>query len=251
MEITIKDLWNVFKRFLILILVCAILCGAAAYFYTTKYMQKVYSSSIECVLLPRKDITAGETDAVGNQKSPEEVLNNYLVVGGRAIKSLARILMAENTMAAVLNDIKGMSESNPGDSKYITKSTYTANQLRKLFTFTMPEDDTDLVFTVSCNAYSAHDTYVLLSAFGRVMNQRADAFWGEETFKIELCEEPKMGVLGYPHVNRITAIATAAGALVPYFIVLAFTLFNSRIKKEEDIKNNFEYPLLGRVPHFG
>lgn len=249
MEITIRDLWNVFKRFFILILVCAILCGAAAYFYTTKYMQKVYSSSMECVLLPREDITATEPGATG--KTPEEVLNNYLVVGGRAIKSIARILMAENTMEAILKDIEDMSKVNPGNKKYITEGTYTATQLRGLFSFTMPEDETDLVFTVTCRAYSAHDTYVLLSAFDRVMNGRAEAFWGTETFEIERCEDPKAGTLNSPHVSRITAIATVAGALVPYFIVLVFTLFNSRIKKEEDIKNNFEYPLLGRIPHFG
>ena len=82
------------------------------------------------------------------------------------------------------------------------------------------------------------------------MNGRAEALWGDNTYMIELCTQPKDGSLNYPHVNRITTIAAAAGALVPYLIILAFTLFNSRIKKEEDIKNNFEYPLLGRIPHF-
>ena len=130
--------------------------------------------------------------------------------------------------------------------------TYTAKQLYNLFSFHAPDGDTTLVFTVSCSAYSSHDTYVLLTAFSNVMNERAEALWGKNTYMIELCTQPNEngGSLNYPHVNRITTIAAVAGAMVPYLIILAFTLFNSRIKKEEDLKNNFEYPLLGRIPHF-
>ena len=250
MEITIKDLWNVFKRFLILILASALLCGAAAYVYTTRFVQKVYSSSVECVLLPQKDIVTSEPDASGNQNTPVEELNNFLVVGGKAIKSLSSLLMAEDTMESLLTWLKNTSTDNPGDERYITDYEYTATQLYQLFEFNAPNEDTDLIFGVSCSAYSAHDTYVLLNAFSEVMNQRATAFWGEETFRIELCETPKEGGLDYPHVNRITAIAVAVGIFVPYLLVLVVALFNSRIKKDEDIKNNFRYPLLGRIPHF-
>ena len=250
MEITIKDLWNVLKKSIILILVCAIVCGAAAYIYTTKYMRKVYSSSVECVVLPKNDITSSEPDATGNKKSAEEVLNNYLVVGGKTIKTLSSLLMAEDTMESVLTWLENTKEMNPGNDKYVTDNTYTPTQLYSLFKFTTPAEDTNLVFVVSCSAYSAHDTYVLLNAFSEIMNERAEDFWGEETFEIELCEEPKKGGLDYPHVSRITVIAAVVGAFVPYLLVLAFTLFNSRIKKEEDLKNNFEYPLLGRIPHF-
>ncbi len=250
MEITIKDLWNVLRKSLILILVCAILCGTVAYIYTTKYMRKVYNSSVECVLIPTETDGTVTPETSGAQKTPIEELNNFLIVGGRAIESLSRLLMAEDTMVAILNNIDNLKAQNPGDQKYILENTYTATQLYSLFSFYAPEGDTNLVFTVSCNAYSAHDTYVLLSAFADVMNGRAEALWGEDTYMIELCTQPKNGRLNYPHVNRITTIAAAAGALVPYLIILAFTLFNSRIKKEEDIKSNFEYPLLGRIPHF-
>lgn len=250
MEITIKDLWNVLKKSLILILVCAILCGAVAYIYTTKYMRKVYNSSVECVLIPAETDGTVTPETNGVQKTPIEELNNFLIVGGRAIESLSRLLMAEDTMVAILNNIENLKAQNPDNQKYILENTYTATQLYNLFSFHAPEGDTTLVFTVSCNAYSAHDTYVLLSAFADVMNGRAEALWGDNTYMIQLCTQPKDGRLNYPHVSRITTIAAAAGALVPYLIILAFTLFNSRIKKEEDIKNNFEYPLLGRIPHF-
>ena len=249
MEITIKDLWNVLRKSLILILVCAILCGAAAYMYTTKYMRKVYSSSVECVLI-QADNQQGATDSGEVTRTPIEELNNFLIVGGRAIESLSRLLLAEDTMESLLKTVENLRQQNPNDPKYQLQNKYSATQLHNLFSFTDPEGDTNLVFTISCDAYSAHDTYVLLNAFGEVVNERAVAFWGDDTYQIELCTAPKLGYLKYPHVNRITAVAAVVGACVPYLIVLAFTLFNSRIKKEEDLKNNFEYPLLGRVPHF-
>ena len=131
-------------------------------------MRKVYSSSVECVLIPAETDGAVTPDASGTQKTPIEELNNFLIVGGRAIESLSRLLMAEDTMVAILNNIENLKAQNPGDQKYILESTYTATQLYGLFSFHAPEGDTNLVFTVSCNAYSAHDTYVLLSAFADV-----------------------------------------------------------------------------------
>lgn len=250
MEITIKDLWGVFKKMFIIMLVFAIICGAAAYIYANKYMQKMYTSSFQCVILPQEKITASQPDAAGMQNTPVEELNNFLVVGGKAIKTLSSLLMAEDTMVLILKNLEDMRELNSSDPLYVTDFDYTADELYKMFRFTMPESDTDLVFTVSCNAYSAHDTYVLLNAFGQIVNQRAAEFWGDETFRVEQCQEPKEGTLVSPHTLRTTVIAAAVGAIIPYMIFLVITMFNSRIKKEDDIKNNFDYPLLGRVPHF-
>lgn len=250
MEITIKDLWTVLKKSFVFILVCAIVCGAVAYIYTSKYMQKTYTSSFQCVMLPQQKITTSAPDATGNQNTPMEELNNFLVVGGKAIKTLSSLLMAEDTMDKILENLESMRKLNPGNTTYVTDYEYTASQLYSLFSFSLPESETDLVFTASCKAYSAHDTYVLLNAFSEVINERAADFWGQETFRIEPCQEPKEGTLVSPHAKRITVIAAATGAFVPYLIVLAVTMFNSRVKKEEDIKNNFEYPLLGRIPRF-
>ena len=108
MEITIKDLWNVLKKSLILLLVCAILCGAVAYIYTTKYMRMVYSSSVECVLIPAETYGTVTPDASGAVKTPIEELNNFLIVGGRAIESLSRLLMAEDTMVAILSNVENL-----------------------------------------------------------------------------------------------------------------------------------------------
>ena len=250
MEITIKDLWSVLKKSLIFIIIFALLCGIAAYVYTDQYVQKVYVSSLECILMPKEVDLSESTDPDGVVMTPMEQLNNYLVVGGKAIKTLSNLLMSEDTMALVIKYLDTMRTLNPGNRDYITDYQYTAASLRGSFSFEAPKEETNMVFRIVCSANSAHDTQVLLSAFSAVMNERAESFYGDDTFYLEPNEEPKVGGLDSPHIKRVTAIATAVGAFLPYLAALVITLFNSRIKKEEDIKNNFEYPLLGRIPHF-
>ena len=239
MEITIHELWNILKKTFLLVLICAIVFATVAYVYTSSFVQKVYTSSTDYVLLVKN---TDEDMAV-------EKLNNSLVVGGKSIMTLSSYLMTESTMNNILRYLGDMHVIDPDNRDYVTDHSYTASQLRSCFTFIKPEEETDLVFGVSCRAYSAHDARVLLKAFGAVINERAESVLNN-VFYIEECDPPANGSLTSPNVMRTTILAGIIGALIPYLIALIVTILDSRIKKEEDLKNNFEYPLLGQIPHF-
>ena len=243
MEITVRDLWNVLKRAFILMIICALLLALGAGIYTAKFVQKIYTSSVDYVLLVKE---GGSTQT---EKGTVESLNNALVVGAKAIPTLSSYLITETMMESVLRYVSDMHALEPQNPDYVLEYTYTASALKKAFTFTLPEEETDLVFGVSCRAFSAHDSRVILNAFGAVVNERATNVV-DDVFYIEACDPPKDGTLTSPSLSRNVLLATVIGAILPYIVFLVITLLDSRIKEEEDLKDSFEQPLLGQIPHF-
>lgn len=243
MEITVRDLWNVLKRAFVLMIICTLLFALGMGIYTAKFVQKIYTSSVSYVLLV-KEGTSNLTE-----EGTVESLNNALVVGAKAIPTLSSYLITETMMENVLRYIADMHALEPENPDYILEYTYTAGALKKAFTFTLPKEETDLAFGVSCRAFSAHDSRVILDAFGAVVNERASNVV-RDVFYIEACDPPKDGTLTSPNLTRNVLLAGVIGALLPYAVFLVITLLDSRIKEEEDLKNSFEQPLLGQIPHF-
>ncbi len=243
MEITIRDLWSVLKRAFILMIICALLFALVAGVYTEKGVQKVYTSSTDYILLVKEGVSTTTDDRT------VESLNNALVVGAKAIPTLSSYLITETMMESVLRYVADMHALDPENSAYILEHTYTPSALKGAFTFKLPEEETDLVFSISCRAFSASDSRVLLSAFGAVVNERAVKVV-DGVFYIEACDPPKDGALTSPSLSRNVLLAAVIGALLPYIAFLVIALLDSRIKEEEDLKSNFEQPLLGQIPHF-
>jgi capsular polysaccharide biosynthesis protein len=116
------------------------------------------------------------------------------------------------------------------------------------FSFTHPKQETDVVFHVSCNALSPKDSYILMNAFTAIINERSEKVLND-VFVIDVSTEAKMGHLVSPNIVRNTVIAAFLGALIPFIFVLLRTAFDTRITKEEDLKEKFAYPVLGQIPH--
>lgn len=225
--------------------ICALLLAVVVGIYTAKGIQKVYTSSTNYVLLTKN---ANVSDA-DKDKATVESINNALVVGAKAIPTLANYLITETVMTNVLRYISDMHELYPDDPTYILDHTYTPSVLKSAFSFRLPSEENDLVFGVSCRAFSSHDSFVLLNAFGAVVNERSVNLL-DQVFYIDACDPPKNGVLASPSLSRNVVIAVLIGALLPYMAVLVVTLLDTRIKEDDDLKNSFPYPLLGQIPHF-
>ena len=242
MEITLVDLWNVLKKAVFLMLICAVIFALIAGVYTAKFVQKVYTSSTSYVLLVKNDSTTSDKGSIEN-------LNNALVVGAKAIPTVLDYVITETMMESVLRYIEDMHSIDPENPLYHLDHSYTPTVLKNAFAFQLPAEETGLVFKISCRAYSSQDSCVLLQAFGAVVNERAEKpLLG--TYYIEPCDPPKAGALTSPNLSRNIVLAGLAGAILPYIAVLVITILDARIKKEEDLKNNFDYPLLGQIPHF-
>ena len=237
MEISVKDLWNVLKKSAIFMIIGAILMSVVFWFYTAMAVPKVYQSSAKYIMVP-------ETGTVEDLST----LNNTLVVGGKLIHTLGEDLMNEKTMESVLRFIKERHEQLENDDYYILDHKYTPAQLLSLFTFVAPEgDNVTTVFTVRCRAYSPYDSRVLLDAFGNIINERSGDLLSD-IFHVEVSAEPKLGALVSPNITMNALLGGVVGAVVPYAIVLIYTVLDTRIKTEEDVKSRFAYPILGQIP---
>ena len=237
MEITVKDLWNVLKKSAVFMIIGAVLLSVVFWFYTSLSMQKVYQSSAKYIMVPK----SGTVDDMAT-------LNNTLVVGGKIIRTLGEDLMNEKTMESVLRFIEERHAQIEGDKDYVLENKYTASSLLSLFTFIVPDNDNvTTVFTVRCRAYSASDSRVLLDAFGNIINERSNGLLNG-IFHVEVSAEPKLGALVSPNIRTNTMIGAVIGGIVPYAVLLVYTILDTRIKTEDDIKNRFAYPILGQIP---
>lgn len=243
MELSLKDLWSIFKSSIFYCAICAVILGAVVGVYTSFGVKKVYNSSAEYVLVveDNKATTNGKEESFGVTQQ-----NNYLVVGAKSIYTLSSYLMNEKTMAMVLDYIETQHAADPTNENYILEHEYKASSVP--FFFTLPKEETDVVFSVSCNAFSAQDSFVLMNAFSAVINDRADRVLND-VFTIEVSVEAKKGALISPNVARNAVIGALVGALVPFVVMLLRTALDTRITREEDLKEKFAYPVLGQIPH--
>lgn len=238
MEISLKDLWNVLRKSMLFVIVGAVLFGSLFWSYTTLRVQKVYQSSAKYILLAQTDTTDNVAD-----------MNNILVVGGKTIRPLGNYLMNEKTMEAVLRFVRERHEQIPGDTEYVLDYEYTPAKLLSMFNFIIPgENELTTVFEVRCKAYSASDSRVLLDAFGSIINERSGKVL-QKVFRVEISAEPRAGVLVSPNTTMNTLIGAVLGAAIPFVVVLVYTILDTRIKTEDDIKGKFTYPVLGQIPH--
>ena len=237
MEITLKDLWVTLKKSLVLMLVFALLFGTAFYVYNSRFATKVYSSSSEFILL-----------AKATSIEDEEELNNYLVVGVRAIPTLQSILMSEVTMESVLRHVKEAQELEPDNADWQLDGSYSAAGLLGSFSF---QCDETLVFTVRCRATSSKDSRVLLQAFAEIINERSEKVLCG-VFEIEQSRIPTNGSKVSPNVGKNTLLGAVVGAVLTYVAVLIVSVLDTRVKREKDLKARFaQFPVLGQIPHIG
>lgn len=236
MEISVKDLWRVLKRSFLFVLIGAVLLSLVFYFYTSTRVQKVYQSSAKYFLKPL------------NAATTTEELNNNLVVGSKYIDTVGSYLLTEETMNLLLADVERYAALEPDEFKL--DYAYTAGGLLGLFDFIGPgEEETNLVFQVKCRAYSANDSRVLLDVFGRIINERCQTSVLMGAYEAQTIAAPKSGAQIAPNAKMSALLGGVLGAAIPYVFFLVYSVLDTRIKSEEDIKSRFKYPVLGQIPH--
>lgn len=236
MEITIKDLWTILKKSVVLMVICALLFGATFYIYNDRFATKAYSSSVEYILLAKDGAV-----------EDEEKLHNYLMVGVMSIPTLESVLMSEMSMEGVLSYINDQHQKEPDNKDYILDGTYSARSLLGCFSFSWDSPET-LVFTVRCRASSPRDTRILLQAFSAMIDERSEKVL-HGVFNVEQCFSPTNGSKVSPNTTQNTLLGAVLGAVLSYATVFAVTVLDTRVKQEKDLKSRFaQIPVLGQIP---
>ncbi len=241
MEIKLSDLWSLFKKCFIWILVVAILCGAAMGIGTKLLGQEIYSSTIPMSVAVRSWESAGSIDV--------EDANAQMIVMSRIVADIDIPLKTRTTMEDLLRYLEDRRALEPENEMLLLEYTYTSAQLSRMFAFSIPDTTTYKTnFYVTVNAYSAHDAAVLLSAFCDICNAHIPQNYAA-VCTITPLEKPLLGVKTAPSVSRNAVIGALLGAVITFVIAFAVRLLNQRMYTEEDLTEAFPgVPVIGQIP---
>lgn len=149
-----------------------------------------------------------------------------------------------NLIAADLN--QGLAEGAPG---YISPAT-----LQNCIKYSYSEESGSLIY-VTVDTGSADLTDLIIKAVtGHLANYIGDTYIlaGEDTMEFSLVNSPEKPTA--PVASNTRTMYTVLGGVllvgVCVIILAMVTILDDRIKKEEDLKNRFNAPVLGTIPNF-
>ena len=250
MEITFSDLWKVFKKCVIVMLVCAILAGGVTFFAVKTTVQKVYATSFTMNLKP--DIASSSADKLGD-------LSQAIAVGNALLTSaLLNDLRNEVTARRILeicaaNKEAELSKADPSEinKMKILENEYDAAQLSKYISVAYNDAVSTATYhlsvRVTVKAHSAHDCGVLAAALADLRDEIVEGY--TTVFYFELTESIRYGTQVAPNATMSAILAGAVGFILPYAIAFVLCMTDRRIYSEEDLKRRYkDLSILGQVP---
>ena len=250
MEITFSDLWKVFKKCIIVMLICAILAGGVTFFAVKTTVQKVYATSFTMNLKP--DIASSSADKLGE-------LSQAIAVGNALLTSvLLNDLRNEVTAGRILeicaaNKEAELSKADPAEinKMKILENEYDAAQLSKYISVAYNDAVATATYhlsvRVTVKAHSAHDCGVLAAALVDLRNEIVEGY--TTVFHFEPTESIRYGSQVAPNATMSALLAGFAGFILPYAVAFVLCMMDRRIYSEEDLKRRYkDLSVLGQVP---
>ena len=250
MEITFSDLWKVFKKCIVVMLVCAILAGGVTFFVVKNTVQKVYATSFTMDLVP--NLSGSSADKLGD-------LSQSIAVGNALLGGvLLNALRSERTASEILelcqaNKEAELSKADPAEINRmkILENTYDAAQISKYISVSYNDAVSTVQYhlsvRVTVKAHSAHDCGVLAAALVELRNDIVGRYTG--VYHFEPNDSIRYGSQIAPNVTMSALLAGFLGFVLPYAVAFVLCMTDRRIYSEEDLKRRYkELSILGQVP---
>ena len=230
--ITLSDLLGVLKNRLIPIFLAALLCGALTY-GATCLMPKKYSatSSFYVRNMPTGDYTDRYGVTSSQTAAAQTMAQDFAGIIPRSDLLLERAIN-NHGLGCTTGKLRGMLETE-ADSKsavFYVKVTCEdkefALRAARAIEAELPAVITELAWDVS----TIEDDFTSVTVLQKAGGARQSA----------------------PRYKLLTAMGAAVGALVTYIVFLLVFLFGTAVRTEEDVARALpDYPILGRIPHWG
>ena len=250
MEITFSDLWKVFKKCIVVMLVCAILAGGVTFFVVKGTAQKVYATSFTMDLVP--NLSGGSADKLGD-------LSQSIAVGNALLAGvLLNALRSERTAGEVLelceaNKQAELAKADPAEINRlkILENEYSAAQLAKYISVSYNDAVSTTTYhlsvRVTVKAHSAHDCGVLAAALLELRNDIVGRYTG--VYRFEPNDSVRYGTKVAPNETVSALLAGVLGFVLPYAVAFVLCMTDRRIYSEEDLKRRYkDLSILGQVP---
>lgn len=220
-EISFKDLFQIFKQGLWLMVIAGVLFGSIAFVYSKFFITKTYTASVKLYV---------ETTIKG--ESSYNDLSSY------------------NLATSLVNDYIEMLETNKFYEKLSRNldDKYTAGQLSQMVRFKGSDKETQ-VFSSIVTASSPTESKLIADAVADVApGVISDIKDNNELKIVDSATIPTYP--SSPNVTRNTIIAAAVGFLIALVFVFAKEALDNKIKYNPDMTEINNMPILSAIPDF-
>ena len=210
----LKALWA--KKLLILLV--AIVAGAASFAYSSFVVKPEYKSTTRIYVVNR------------NQSDKPGLTNQDLQAGAYLVKDYREIILSQDVLEKVVTDL-GL--------------TINAKTLAKKVQVTVPADTR--IVSISVSDYKPDEASRIANALREVASQKIIAV--TRVSDVTTLEEarPATGPSS-PNIRRNTLMGIGVGAGLLIVVVLLVELLDDRVKRPEDIEDVMKISLLGVIP---
>ena len=210
----LKALWA--KKLLILLV--AIVAGAASFAYSSFVIKPEYRSTTRIYVVNR------------NQSDKPGLTNQDLQAGTYLVKDYREIILSQDVLEKVVSDL-GL--------------TINAKTLANKVQVTVPADTR--IVSISVSDYKPDEASRIANALREVAAQKIIAV--TRVSDVTTLEEarPATGPSS-PNIRRNTLMGIGAGAGLVIVVVLLVELLDDRVKRPEDIEDVMKISLLGVIP---
>lgn len=223
-EISLADIFRIFRKGLWIMIVTAVVFAVAAFGYSKIFISKTYTAKLKLYVEVSNTASISSYNNLSDYNLATKLVNTYIeMLNGRDFH-------------------EQLSES--------TDKKYTAEQLQKMVSFAANNEVETDVFSVTVKASSPTEAKVIADCVAEVAPDFVNEIEGSANLKIvEHAVIPKYA--SSPNVTRNTIMAGAAGFALALIIVFLKELLDNKIKYDGDSTELNGIPILSAVPDFG
>ena len=224
--ITLADLWLVFRKCWIIMLVAGIVIGAITFAYAYMSYTEIYTAQSSLVVIRK-----GGTTSPGSYGTGDYSVDLYMV------NDVAEMLKRPSFLAAVVEDL----EQNPEFGGKVSASSLARDI--KIETF---EDTRFVCFTNT--AGTEKDASLIGQTICRLAKDKILEVFDVD--RVSIVDNgftkgtPSNGKIGMMHL-----VIPVAAAFAVYAVFMVLHLFDDKIKTPEDVEKHLGLTVLGMIPN--
>lgn len=222
-ELDLRLLLLALMRKLWLIVLCAVIIGAAAFGYTKYFVTPMYRASV--------------TIYVNN--------NRLNVEGSTATLTTSDLSVAQRLVSTYVITLKSDRVLNKVAQELDVK--LSASQIRGMIS-AEAVDNTEVFNVTITNADPALAAQIANAVAKVAPDEISEIVVGSSTKIIDYATVPKAP--SSPNVMRNTALGAVIGIVLAAVIAILQELLDVRVREEQDVTRLSDAPILGRIPDF-
>lgn len=221
MEIDLRKLFLAYLHKWWVILLCAVVVGAGALFYTMKLVTPLYQANITVYVNNVR--SGGRIDYISgsNLQASQQLVNTY-----------SNIIKSDTVLSKVAEEA-GVD--------------YTPDDMRKILT-TKQVGETEMFNVYIVHPDPAEAAYIANAVATVAPVEIEGVVEGSSAKIIDYAQVPDTRYS--PSYSRSAVLGAAAGGILALVYVTIRCLLDVRIKEEEDLTALFALPVLGQIPSF-